>query len=111
MIMNVIVGCILFAFVVGVFEFSRGVRVDNDRRKLLEELQAGEHYRRLVRIKSSMGQSREYYAFVRRWNVPESDHDVAELWCDEGSNPDGWTQFFFWDRSDLEFVDVDLEIK
>lgn len=105
MVMNVLTGCILLAFAVGVFEFWRGVRVDRNRTKLLEELKAGEHYRRLVVIKSSIGQPREYYAYVRRWNAVEAGPGIAQLWCDEGSNPDGWTQYFLWEHDDLEFVD------
>lgn len=69
--------------------------------KMLNILSSGEHYRRLVGFTHN---GRKYEARVRRWNVPEAGPGIAELWCIEGSNPDGWTQFFFWDKRDLELL-------
>ena|ERR1043165_177138 len=68
----------------------------------LSKLASGENYRRLVRFTHN---NRKYEARIRRWDVPESDENVAELWCVEGSNPDGWTQFFLWNKDELKFVD------
>lgn len=67
----------------------------------LRKLSDGEHYRRLV---SFTHKGRKYEARIRRWEVPESERNVAELWCIEGSNPDGWTQFFLWEKDELKFI-------
>lgn len=73
-----------------------------EEQKLLNRLAHGENYRRLVGFTNK---GRKYEARIRRWNVEESGPNVAELWCTEGSNPDGWTQFFLWDKDDLKFLD------
>jgi hypothetical protein len=73
-----------------------------EEQKLLNRLAHGENYRRLVGFTHK---GRKYEARIRRWNVEESGPNVAELWCTEGSNPDGWTQFFLWDKDDLKFLD------
>lgn len=73
-----------------------------EHEKMLNRLAQGENYRRLVRFTHN---GRKYEARIRRWDVPEAGPGIAELWCVEGSNPDGWTQFFLWEKSELKFID------
>lgn len=69
--------------------------------QMLNKLAHGVNYRRLVGFTHK---GKKYEARVRRWDVQESP-GFAELWCIEGSNPDGWTQFFLWDKDELKFLD------
>jgi hypothetical protein len=80
----------------------KGVETLLKHERELNKLMRGENWYRPVKFENN---GREYIARVRRWDVPESNLDVAELWCTEGSNPDGWTQFFLWDKDDLKFLD------
>jgi hypothetical protein len=73
-----------------------------EHERMLNQLAQGENYRRLV---SFTHKGRKYEARIRRWDVPEAGPDIAELWCIVGSNPDGWTQFFLWEKDELKFVD------
>lgn len=72
-----------------------------ERERMLNKLASGENYRRMVKFTHK---GRKYEARVRRWNVPEAGEGIAELWCVDGSNPDGWTQYFLWEHDKLEFV-------
>lgn len=73
-----------------------------EEQRLLAKLSQGENYRRLVGFTDK---GRKYEARIRRWDVPEAGPGIAELWCIEGSNPDGWTQFFLWEKESLKFLD------
>ncbi len=95
---------IVLAIVAGILyykEHNRGVREARKSRRRLEELKRGENYGRWFTIASSVNSDKVYYGKVIRWDVPEDPRDVAELYCVEGSNPDGWTPSFLWSKDDL----------
>lgn len=91
---------VVFLAVLWYIERCKGIEAIRNNRAELEELKQGDNYRRLVRLHKK---DREYIARVRKWNI-EDKPGQAELWCIEGPNPDGWTQFFFWNKDDIEFV-------
>lgn len=80
----------------------RGAMKMYEHERMLNKLSSGENYRRLVGFTHK---GRKYEARIRRWDVPEAGPGIAELWCIEGSNPDGWTQFFLWKKEELKFLD------
>lgn len=95
---------VILAVIAGILyykERSRGVREAKKSRDRLEKLKQGENYGRWFTIASSLDSGKIYYGKVIRWDVPEDDRDVAELYCVEGSNPDGWTPSFLWLKNDL----------
>jgi len=83
------------------FEGCRGKKALRDHQEMLNKLKQGDNYYRLVRLEHK---GKEYLCRVRRWNVPEAGPGIAELWSIEGSNPDGWTQYFMWEHDKLEFL-------
>lgn len=99
--MKVLVVLALLAGLLYYKERTRGIRAARKSRERLEELKKGENYGRWFTIASSLDEDKVYYGKVIRWNVPEDDRDVAELYCVEGSNPDGWTPSFLWSKDDL----------
>lgn len=99
--MKVLIVLAIIAIVLYAYENNRGKRQARLSRERLENLKQGENYGRWFTIASSIGEEREYYGKVIRWEVPEDDRDVAELYCVEGSNPNGWTPSFLWFKNDL----------
>ncbi|AXH49297.1 hypothetical protein HWB76_gp105 [Streptomyces phage Blueeyedbeauty] len=99
--MNVLIVLALLALFLYLYERNRGVRAARNSRQRLENLKKGENYGRWFTIASSLDSGRVYYGKVIRWDVPEDPRNVAELYCVEGSNPDGWTPSFLWDKDDL----------
>ncbi|QIQ63048.1 hypothetical protein SEA_MOAB_194 [Streptomyces phage Moab] len=99
--MKVLIALALLAGFLYLYERNRGKRAARASRERLENLKQGENYGRWFTIASSIGEKREFYGKVIRWEVPEDPRNVAELYCIEGSNPDGWTASFLWDKDDL----------
>ncbi|AXQ63427.1 hypothetical protein SEA_COMRADE_190 [Streptomyces phage Comrade] len=99
--MNVLIGLAILAVILYSYERNRGVQAARKSRERLEALKKGENYGRWFTIASSLDSDRVYYGKVIRWEVPEDPNDVAELYCVEGSNPDGWTPSFVWPKDDL----------
>jgi len=99
--MKVLIVLALLAALLYLRERNRGVRAARKSRERLEKLKQGENYGRWFTIASSLDEGRTYYGKVIRWDVPEDDRNVAELYCVEGSNPDGWTPSFLWEKDDL----------
>jgi len=75
-----------------------GKRFERERAAELKRLKSLPNYRRLVSLKSK---GREYVACVAEWNKKPG---VAELWCIEGPNPDGYSYHFLWPHDELEFI-------
>lgn len=93
---------IIMAFVlVFLFFYYRWHNIQADKREVarMSRIKSLPNYRRLVSLNDN---GREYFARVLVWDARENE---AELWCVMGPNPDGYTGSFFWDRSQLEFID------
>ncbi|AXG66266.1 hypothetical protein SEA_ANNADREAMY_181 [Streptomyces phage Annadreamy] len=99
--MKVLIVLALLAAFLYLRERNRGIRAARKSRERLEALKKGENYGRWFTIASSLDEERTYYGKVIRWDVPEDPRNVAELYCVEGSNPDGWTPSFLWYKDDL----------
>jgi hypothetical protein len=99
--MKVLIALALLAGFLYLYERRNGVRAARKSRERLVELKKGENYGRWFTIASSLDTKKVYYGKVIRWDVPEDPRNVAELYCVEGSNPDGWTPSFLWDKDDL----------
>jgi hypothetical protein len=98
--MKVLILLALVAAALYIKERRSGIRAAKRSRERVEQLKAGENYGRLVRFNHK---GKEYIASVAKWNIYDKP-GYASLWCIEGPNPDGWTQFFSWKKEDLEFL-------
>lgn len=98
--MSWVVTGVVSCIAVWYFLTCQGLKYLLETERTLRQLERGENYYRMVEFDHN---ERTYLARVRRWNISDRA-GMAELWCVEGSNPDGWTEFFFWDKDELRFV-------
>jgi hypothetical protein len=93
---------LLLLFIGYMYQSSREKKYEKKVGEELIRIKSLPNYGRVVHLKSK---GRSYYAQVRRWEVPEAGEGIAELWCFEGPNPDGYTHYFLWEHDKLEFLD------